>query len=442
VVRVGQAVDLDAGASWDYQTSAADLEVSWDDAGAASQPPAYPAPAAPWTGWTTAKERTTSFAAAGTYPVRVAVRDAAGDVGYAVTTVVVLDPMDPKYCLVDTDADLDDGASSCTGPSNRGADGRLSLAEALRLATGGEVVAFAFPMTITGTSPYTIAKPVTVLGPGVALDGISLIVKTGNAATPVRLVGLELRNLAAQITVQNKKALALVDVVIRDGAGLLDSGTVTLDRVRMERCAGACIRVTDDTGADTLTIRHSELASESGGVGVDLAQCDSNKLALAAQSSLFRGFATAIQLGCAGRTTVVHGTFHGNGTAIGYYAGGASPSHVLRNSLFTGNSTAATCGTSTFTARDRHLVWPPASAGCLAGDPETLGADPLYLNPAAGDFRLSLLPTPSPAIDAGVDLSLYLLAAFPPPNPLPAPLPAAFPRFLGAAPDRGAFETW
>ena len=57
-------------------------------------------------------------------------------------------------------------------------------------------------------------------------------------------------------------------------------------------------------------------------------------------------------------------------------------------------------------------------------------ADPLYVFPAASDYRLQ--PT-SPAVNSAVDVGLYLVEGF---------SIAPGPRYLGAAPDRGGRETY
>jgi hypothetical protein len=384
-------------------------------------------PAAPWTAWSTTKTATNVYPAAGTYAARVAVRDGDGDVGVGSVTVLVL-PAGTPTCVVTTSADVDDGATGCA-PGSHGPDGRLSLAEALRLAPNLTTITFAAPMTITGTGAFTIATDdITLVAPaGTAIDGKTISV-TGNRA---RIVGLALRNQTAPVTVGNRRALTLEDCSLHDMPGITDYGTLTLTRVRMAGCVGQCVYVTDATNSDTLTIRHSSFLGAAGAVGIDIAQCKAGKLALESQSNVFAGLSTAIRLGalCTGHTYVRHNTFASNGTGISYTA--ATSGHLLRNNVFSGNGTAAVnCGGGTFGTRDRHLLFQNASLGCvLAGDPGTLTGDPAYLFAPAGDYRVGL---GTAAVDTAVDLGLFLLPQY----------PSAIPNFLGAGPDRGGVETW
>ncbi len=428
VVFAGQPVAFDASGSSDYQTPAASLEVSWDFQGQSSAVPAYPAPAAPWTPWTLAQTASNTYSVAGTYTARVAVRDGDGDVGFGSVTVVVL-PVGAALCVVTTSADVDDGATACSG-GTLGPDGQLSLAEALRVAPNLATITFAAPMTISGTGAFTVARDdITIVAPaGTLLDGKTITVSPGNRA---RLVGLELAHQTAPVTVGNRKTVTLEDCYLHEMPGITDYGTLTLTRVRMSSCIGQCVYVTDSTNSDTLTIRHSTFLGGPGAVGVDIAQCKAGKLALESQSNVFAGLATAIRLGtlCTGYTSIRHDTFASNGTGISYPAV-ASASHVLRNTIFSGHATAAaSCGLATFASRDRHLLYQNASDGCLGGDAGTLAGDPAYLFAPAGDYRVGLA---SPAVDSALDLGLFLVPQY----------PATAPPFLGAGPDRGGRESW
>ncbi|HET8541218.1 MAG TPA: hypothetical protein VFL83_15190 [Anaeromyxobacter sp.] len=427
VVFVNEPVTLDASGSIDYQTPAASLQVSWDFQGASTAAPAHPTPAAPWTGWTATPTASNVYTVAGTYTARVAVRDADGDVGYGSVTVIVL-PTGAPTCVVTTSADVDDGATACSG-GGLGADGRLSLAEALRVAPNATTITFATPMRISGTGAYTVAQDdLLVVAPsGTVLDGKTLAF-TGNRT---RVVGLELANQTTPLSVGNRRILTLEDCDLHDMPGIAVYGTLTLTRVRMARCAGQCVYVTDASNSDTLTVRHSTFLGGAGAVGIDIAQCKPGKVALVSQSNVFAGLSTAVRLGnlCTGSTDVRHTTFASNGTGVSYPAV-ASPGHVLRNAIFSGHATAAVaCGLATFASRDRHLLHQNASSGCLGGDPGTLAGDPLYLFGPAGDYRVGL---GSPAVDSALDLGLFLLPQY----------PATTPRFLGAGPDRGGRETW
>ena len=262
-------------------------------------------------------------------------------------------------------------------------------------------------------------------------DSLILLAVLG---TGVFLAGLELTRQATAIAVNNKKFATLEDVYLHDAGTaalpvIYDRGTLTMTRVRMANCASACVVVTDATNADTLTVKHSDFKG-AGGVALDVQQCQSGKMALVAQSNVFTGYAQALRSACSGFLNVVNNTFEANGTGVAY-AAVANANNVLRNNVFTGQTVAAaSCGGATFASRDYHLLFANASSGCLGGDPNGLGSDPQYVFAAARDYRLQL---GSPAIDAALDLGLYLVSAFP---AAPGPL------FLGGGPDRGGRESF
>jgi hypothetical protein len=426
VVRENDPVTFDASGSTDYQTPAAGLEVSWDFQGIATAAPGSPTAGAPWTAWTTTQTATNVYALAGTYEARVAVRDADGDVGLGSVTVIVL-PAGSAPCVVTTGADVDDGATACGSP---GPDGVLSLAEALRLAPNGTTITFASPVRISGTGAYTVARDdITLVAPaGTILDGKSLSI-TGNR---FRVLGLELANQTTAVAIGNKRVVTLEDCNLHDMPGITVGGTLTLTRVRMANCVGRCVTLTDASNSDTLTVRHSAFLGGPGAVGIDIAQCRANRVALVSQSNVFAGLATGVRFAsaCIGWGEFQNDSFASNGTGIAFSTG-ASANHVLRNTIFSGHTTAAaSCGAATFASRDRHLLYQNASDGCLGGDAGTIsGQDPLYVFASGGDYRVGLA---SPAVDGALDLGLFLLPQF----------PAAGPRFLGAGPDRGGRESW
>jgi Right handed beta helix region len=71
----------------------------------------------------------------------------------------------------------------------------------------------------------------------------------------------------------------------------------------------------------------------------------------------------------------------------------------------------------TFAADYSHNGWFSSSAGALASSQDTIGADPLFFDAAAKDFRLT---SKSPVLDKGIDVGVP---------------------FMGAAPDLGAYES-
>ncbi|HEY6106749.1 MAG TPA: right-handed parallel beta-helix repeat-containing protein, partial [Anaeromyxobacteraceae bacterium] len=419
VIHVNETVSFDASASSDYQTPAALLQVSWDFLGTSTAAPAYPTPAAPWTAWTTTKAAANTYSTAGTYVVRLAVRDSAGDMGYATVTVVVL-PAGGSLCTVTTAADVDDGATSCAGPY--GTDGKLSLPEAIRLVPAGGTITFSGAMTITGSGSYSLAKAMTILAPaGVILDTKSL-----NVTAAVTVSGLEIAHqpLGVPITVGAAGNLTLADAYLHDFSGLSDQGTLTLTGTRVAACTADCVR---SGGGARIVARYGEFRDSPGIAGIAFDSCTS-AATLNVYATVFARMGTGIRLNCALTAAVQNNTFVANATGVDYRADGLT----LQNNNFTGHTTTAVnCVFSNFNNSGYHLLYQNASNGCIASDGGTLLVDPLYVFPSASDYRLQ--PT-SPAVDTGqTGLGLYLVPAFP---------AAPGPQFLGAGPDRGGRETY
>ena len=394
-VLVGQSVLLDASASYDYATGHAALAASFDGGA-----------------FTSAIATTTSYAAPGVYGPVVAVRNAAGDVGTATARVqVVASPA--ALCTVTTASALDDGATSCAGPF--GADGALSLAEAVRLANASATpvtIAFAGPLTPLGTGALVFTRPATLAGTA----GVTLA-QPLDVRAAVTVSGVALATSAPSV-VAASGALALVDVAW-SGGGLTVRGAASLTRVQMTACDGACLV---DDGSSALTLAFCAL--DGAGDGLDVVTCAPGAAALDVQSTRFSGFATALHASCDRALSVQQATFAGDAVAIAY-AGGAG--HVLASSVFVGSLGAPVdCGTATFATRSHHVLFGDGADGCLAGDPSVLRADPLFTYPLVGDF--SLAPA-SLAVDSGLDLG----------RDYDGPGPG---RFLGAAVDRGAIESW
>jgi hypothetical protein len=451
----GNSIAFDASGSSDRQTAAASLEVSWDfdaatfaDFTSSSAPPS-----APWTGWTTARTASHAYVNNGTSAVvvrpRLAVRDAeAGpggpDVAYAAKLVVVL-PSGTDLCIVDTASLADDGASDCYA---KGPDGRLSLAEAVRLANSWPRplnVTFSNPMTITSTATLSLTHAARIVGgPGVVLDGVSLDL----AADDILLSGLELRHLTTPITIRNQMvgAASLDDLYVHDGAGILvqDGGHAGLRGVTMSGCAGTCLR---ETGNAWLGAFECDFQGAGGDVGVAIDGCAavypgtvssspnqpwtpggwSTSGAAGVAASVFTGFDTAITVGsslaCAG-PVFSNLTFDRNGVGI-RRDGSTGASGALYDSVFTRQTVAAVdpaaCG---FLAIDRVAAWQNASVGCLAPD---ITSDPLYVWPSGRDYRIQYA---SPLKDAA-DPANHVEVEDAGPG-----------LYQGAAPDRGGRETY
>jgi hypothetical protein len=447
VLVSGNDIHLDASGSSDYQTPAAELSVSWDFEGTAASMDDAPAPPAqPWTAWSRTKTANHALINHGAAPLvfhpRVAVADTetgtgGPDVAYASATVVVL-PNGDAHCTVDTASDTDDGATSCHA---KGSDGKLSLREALRLANAARTpiaVEFGGPMTITFSGALAVSRPVFIVArPGVAIDTGTLSI----SASGVLIAGLELSRQGSPVVVQPGGDVTFRDVALHDGAGLVVRGRARLDRVRMSGCAGTCIQV-DDGGA-WLALHDSELRGSRTNTGLALTACASGGWGTGTLASpfqpyaapvlvagtVFSGFATAVESSCA-TAVLTNDTFAGNG--VGVHGVGLA----LLDGVFSGQTTSAVSASSCpgFVTSRRHLVWQNASDGCLAAEVAaspmadlTFSADPLYIAPASGDFRIQ---RGSPARDQGSGTSNVDLDS------------AGPGRWLGADADRGGRETY
>ncbi|MGI5863321.1 MAG: hypothetical protein ACOX6T_14870, partial [Myxococcales bacterium] len=214
-VLAGAPALADASLTRDYQTPAAQLEASWDGSGLEPGP-------APWSGWAFGLSTTLTWPAPGTYRARVAVRDADGDVAYASAPVVVVESP-AQLCVVTTPDPIDDGAAACDG--DLGADGLLSLEEALRLAgaQAGAAVTFAGPMRLERAAPLAVSAPLTLAGSAGVVLAAPLSIEAD-----AWMAGLEIE---ADLTVATGSTLTLLASEFR-GARLTVRGSAELEQVR------------------------------------------------------------------------------------------------------------------------------------------------------------------------------------------------------------------
>ncbi|MCC6335805.1 MAG: hypothetical protein IT380_17650 [Myxococcales bacterium] len=426
VVTTGQNVTFDASSSSDLQTPTAALQVSWDFTGVAAGPP-------PWSAWTTTKTATNSFAAAGLKTVRLAVRDADGDIGYATGWVQVLSNA-TNLCVVDTSSNTDDGASSC---SSKGLDGRLSLREAVRLSNsmaGTQTISFDMARTITGSgfSFLDFTSSSDVIAPS-GVQVVGWVPRVTQSGAAVRWFGLELSGQNRDITVAAGATLEVWDSYLHNLDGIVNDGTLVLDKVTMANCTNtSCLEARGPT-----TVRYSHLRAATNGIQVT--GCSAGAAWLTVFGTVFTGLQWGINGNCPSSFNLRNNSFDGNGVGIDFSSPGGT-GHVLVNNVFTNHTTAAVtdCPNAAFTTRSHHLFFGNAAneassggawgACCcnLGGDPNVLTVNPLYALPASFDYRLTF---GSPAIDTALDLGLPLL-------------PGAPGNFLGAGPDYGGRESY
>lgn len=413
VVLINQVVNFDASTSSDLQTPTALLQVSWDFTGATAGPP-------PWTAFTTTKTTTNTYAVAGLYGVRLAVKDTDGDIGYQVGWVQVLPAASPDLCMVDINTNIDDGASSCT---NKGPDNSLSLVEAVRVSNamaGTQTITFNGPMTISGSGNLNLNfnDSADVVAPaGVIIVGFVPQLISGN----LRMYGLELSGQAKPITVKAGSSLELYDSYVHNGAGISNLATLLIDGCTFAQCTRECVNTNGNT-----TVRYSLFRNGSfDALRVDTCSATPS---VDVSSTVFSSVLHGLHALCTATFQVRHNTFDGNQKAVIYSGGGGQ---VLVNNVITNQTdpTGAVDCTSapTFTQRSHHLLRGNAADGCGVGaDPNTLTSDPLYVLPASFDYRLAF---GSVCIDSALDVGLKVTQAGPG-------------NFLGAGPDRGGRESY
>ncbi len=410
VIIVGGSISVDASSSSDRETATANLVVSWDRTGAAAGAP-------PWTAWTATKTASFTYNTAGTYSLRLAVRDTDGQLAYTARTVVVLPLLSGDRCVVDTSSMADDGAFSC---GLKGADGKLSLAEAVRLSNasfGRQVITFDGPRTIVSSATLTFTSDADLVAPsGVILDSLHLVYNGGDHT----LRGVEFTNTSRAVDLKSG-SLTMSDVYLHDFHDVALRGTATLLRTRISRCEGDCVAFDGALGS-TLTIRQGEFSASPTHKALVATNCQGTADVDVA-TTLFVNVKDGVNIKCPG-SRIINNTFHANENGIDYNSSGSS--HVLRNNVFTQSIKKAVERCGTFLQRDYHQLYLNAADGCVAGDPNTLTSSTLYIFQAGADFRLQAT---SPALDSAVDTGLDVNDTGPG-------------RFFGGGVDRGGRETF
>ena len=410
----------DASSSSDLEDPLAALQFRWDwesdgiwDTAFSSTP--------------TANHTYPSLPPGGLQTVALEVQDSAGRSGYARHPVVLSAAGD--LVVVTTAADENDPGATPGSPGGTG----LSLREAINyveVTVGAQTITFAGPMTIVLASPLpdlTDAAGGSVVGDaGVQVDGAGTGSLNSGCINLIgsghRAVALEIFNCKGYGINITGTAAEVIDCVIHDNdSGLWIGGPSSV------------IGPGNDIGFHGYGIELAAAAIVEGNRIHDAFQgiyvWNTADGATVRQNVITASADAGIQV--AGNTdslTFIHNTLHGNG-AEGLYFGNATAGHQVQSNLFTANAGAGIrVGTSTFTAFSHNDYFANAGGDCLGSgctaQTDAYALDALYLDAAAGDFRL--LPG-SPVIDLGPDLGLDVNG----------PEPGSF---NGMGPDLGAWE--
>lgn len=362
------------------------------------------------------------YASAGVRAATARVTDSGGLATYAQVGVVVYDP--GALVTVTTAADEDDPGATPLQPGGSG----LSLREAINyvddtpsppagpwtigfdaglvaIALGSPLPPLAAPgATLVGRSDATGLPAIhldfgganqtclTLQGPNQLLawlwisgcDGTAILLAPGSAGSQVTecrveappgalgsSIGVSVRDSGA-VGPRNVVAGWATGVDVAGVGGLVDGNTV--------RSGGTGIGVTTVPAGATLTVQRNRV----------YANADTGMLVSYTASELL----------------VRHNLFHGNGVD-GLAAGG--PTLVVHDNLFTGNGRyGVNANPSNFAAGGfDHNGFSGnargATSGPLATGPTDVLADPLYIDPTSGDFRLA---PDSPDVNAGADTGL------------------------------------
>ncbi len=358
------------------------------------------------TPWTTAKVTTHVHRSPGLYTAVLEVRDDGGISAFAERFVAAYVPADDV--VVTTLADEDDPLATPSRPGGTG----LSLREAIRYANrfdGGVVIRFDGGMRLkAGVLPALMNARASIVGHGTSVDfrgaaGDCLELDQGASA-----FGLELFGCAGTVVVLGagaQLAEARLHPGTAGGAGpkLVGPGAVLGPRNEVFGFDGMGVSVRGTPSRIVgNAIHHNKRGIDIGPVldGVVVEQND-----------IYANDSFGVMVGRSGNV-VRFNTFHANGGA-GVNGGPLTQNTEVRNNLFTAHGgTAVDLPEGDLGVREPNGFFGNAAdflPGVDGGSSNVL-ADPRYVNPDAGDFRL--MPK-SPAVNAGIDVGIDVNGASP-----------------------------
>lgn len=360
---------------------------------------------------------------AGVFTAWVLVQDPSGTTDVSSTAVSVSSAAEDV--LVTTAANESDPGAT---PANPGQTG-LSVREAisyLNSTPGARVVRFLAPMSshVDALSPLVIPGARIAGTDGVTLDfqgtnGSGACVQLNGANQALLHVGIA--NCAGPSLVLAASGARVRETEVRAGNGMASAGVQVLaDQAQL----GPELNVSGFTGTGIVLVGAG--AFLQGGtvagstIGIDAAGTSHDDVI--AQMELVQN-GTGVRVGAgAANISIVQDTFEGNTTGVSVLDGGTSVSAF--NDLFTHGKVALGGDPAAYSVVTPNGVFAVTDAGAAV---PTVTADPRYIGPDAGDYRLVSTTGPSPAIDQGADAGIDLNGILPG-------------LFNAAAPDLGAHE--
>jgi hypothetical protein len=392
----GTTVTFDASCSRDLEDPTSALQVRFDFQGNGTYTALGP-------------QKTATFpypATTNVYAASVEVMDTGGLSAYATRFVSVAGST--EEVVVTTSADEDDAGATPQAPGGTG----LSLREAIRYvnAGNGRVIRFARAMTLraaplpplTRDTAMIVGEPGTVLDFSLVTSGVApCLVLAGSGQ---RLLGLDLHSCPG-LTVQ----LAGVNAQVADSR--ITRGTGSGTGVELAGTRGQLGPRTEVAGfaGSGVVLRASYNRVEgasihgNGAAGIEYGTASIANVVIQRNEIYANGGAGITVAASPTTLSAYHNTIDGNG-GPGIAAPQSATGITARNNLLTRNGGAGLCGApNAYVVRDPNGYFANDGGMVCQGSPGAgnVVADPQYLAPSRGDFRL--LPG-SPMRDAGVDL--------------------------------------